>query len=223
MMMSRAVCLVPILACLCAVSSAVHAQPSAHSSSAAPAPVPSKPQPQPPAQAKTSGQGKAPAKPAIPPLQDAEQKLANATDSQQAQTLARQAEALRQRGVSPTAQLLMRDGQHALEQHDMKTAEASMDDAIVLQPDAEILWRSRAQVRADAGDFAGAIADLGVALQRDPGDLNAWTMLSDTESDRHDFSAAYDAYEHVLTLNPLVKDGHRRLDKLKVARDGQPL
>jgi len=156
-------------------------------------------------------------------LQKTEADLASATDSRHTRDFENRAAMLRQKVVSPTALLLMRDAQHALSGHDFHAAETSMDDALVLQPEAVALWVARARVRDDAGDYGGAIADLAVAVQRDPGDVEAWEMLSAVERERHASGAAYDAYEHVLTLDPLVADGLKHRAELRRERDGHPV
>ncbi|MFT8808306.1 tetratricopeptide repeat protein [Gluconobacter sp.] len=182
---------------------------------------------QPPLPAGTA-KAKTPAPASRPPhrtlhdrLMDAEKALAMAGNEKQANEISERAEALRSRALTGSVQMLISDSHDALEKHDFQRAQDDLTSAITIQPDQFILYRQRAAIRLAAGDSNGAIADLGVALQADPGDPTAWGMLAEAEHDRHEPDAALRAFRQMLLLNPKSPDSDKQLKTLEKARDGQ--
>ncbi|WP_051537394.1 tetratricopeptide repeat protein [Asaia prunellae] len=110
-----------------------------------------------------------------------------------------------------------------LKAHDYRKAEAAISNALVLQPDKAFIRRGRARVRYAAGDFEGAISDLGVALQKDPDDPISWQLLSQIEEERHDMKAALAAAQQVLVVDPLASKGIKRVKTLQAVIDGRPI
>ncbi|MCG4254643.1 hypothetical protein K6W37_12185 [Acetobacter senegalensis] len=148
--------------------------------------------------------------------------LAHAKTPEEAHTLEDMLETLRSAGLSPTTQLLLRRAQKDVSAEKPDNAVDDMGDAIALQPDQAILWRSRAQMRLVAGDLAGAVQDLGAALQRDPKDAQSWNLLTTVEEHRNDGQAALKAWQKMLDLNPMADKNHKRLDALRIKAFGQP-
>ena len=213
-----------------------HAASPSASGKASPAPGPgsSAPQPAAPAESPVPGAtssgpsaGKAPAAPhkkltrpqQIAALAD---QLTQAKTPEDAQMLEARLEALRAAGLSPTTQLLLRRAQKDSQADKPDDAVEDLSDALALQPDSAILWRSRAQMRLAAGDFKAAIADLGEALQRDGRDAKSWGLLSTVEDQRKDGPAALKAWQKVLELNPMADKNHKHLDALHIKAFGQP-
>ncbi|MBF0887265.1 hypothetical protein HKD19_01720 [Gluconobacter sp. LMG 1745] len=154
-------------------------------------------------------------------LMDAEKALAMAGNEKQAGEISERAEGLRSRALTGSVQILITDSHDALEKHDFQQAQDDLTAAITIQPDQPILYRQRAAIRLAAGDNNGAIADLGVTLQADPGDPMAWGMLAEAEHDRHEPEAALQAFHQMLLLNPKTPDSDTQLKTLEKARDGQ--
>ncbi|KAA8386639.1 hypothetical protein FOH24_14810 [Acetobacter tropicalis] len=148
--------------------------------------------------------------------------LAHAKTPEEAHTLEDMLETLRSAGLSPTTQLLLRRAQKDVSAEKPDNAVDDMGDAIALQPEQAILWRSRAQMRLVAGDLAGAVQDLGAALQRDPKDAQSWNLLTTVEEHRNDGQAALKAWQKMLDLNPMADKNHKRLDALRIKAFGQP-
>lgn len=211
-----------------------HAASPSASGKASPAPGSSATQPAGPAESPVSGAspsgtsaGKAPAAPhkkltrpqQIAALAD---QLAQAKTPEDAQMLEARLEALRAAGLSPTTQLLLRRAQKDSQADKPDDAVEDLSDALALQPDSAILWRSRAQMRLAAGDFKAAITDLGEALQRDGRDAKSWGLLSTVEDQRKDGPAALKAWQKVLELNPMSDKNHKHLDALHIKAFGQP-
>ena len=154
-------------------------------------------------------------------LVDAEKALAMAGNEKQAGEISERAEALRSRALTGSVQMLVSDSHDALEKHDFQQAQDDLTAAITIQPDQSVLYRQRAAIRLAAGDSNGAIADLGVELQADPGDPTAWSMLAEAEHERHEPEAALKAFHQMLLLNPKSPDSDKQLKTLEQARDGQ--
>ena len=97
-----------------------------------------------------------------------------------------------------------------------------MGDALALQPDQAILWRSRAQMRLVAGNLHGAVADLGEALMRDGDDAQSWSLLTSVEERLNDGPAALKAWQKAIALNPMLDRTHKRSESLRIKAFGQP-
>ncbi|MFC0569012.1 MAG: hypothetical protein ABF562_13295 [Gluconobacter japonicus] len=154
-------------------------------------------------------------------LVETEKALALAGNDKDARKLADQAETLRNRSLTGAVRMLLTDSQDALGKHDFQSAEDDLTSAITLQADQPILRRYRAAIRSAAGDNNGAISDLGVVIQADPGDTTAWGMLADAERDRHEPDAALRAYKQMMLLDPHAPDADKELKILQKEKDGQ--
>lgn len=148
--------------------------------------------------------------------------LLHASDPDHAQALAEQLEQLRLSRLAPTTRLLLRRGQREIEGGKLNEAIGDLDDAIELQPDQAPLWRERAIIRAAQGNTDAAITDLGGALSRDQTDAAAWSTLSRIEESGGRNQPAYEAWEHVLRLDPMITGGAARLDHLRRRMLGDP-
>ncbi|GBQ29762.1 hypothetical protein HLH34_15415 [Gluconacetobacter azotocaptans] len=159
---------------------------------------------------------------AAPDIATLTAQLAHASSRAAAADLEARIEQLRQHPLSPTTRLLLRRAQADLADRKPLDAVADLDDALVLQPEVGILWRDRAQARLAARDLDGAVADLGVALHHDGTDAVAWQILSNVEEQRGDWKAAYQAWQQLLTLDPMAADGQRQGERLRLKAFGQP-
>lgn len=148
--------------------------------------------------------------------------LAQAQTPEDAQTLQGRLEALRAAHLSPTTQLLVRRAEKDLTSEKPDDAVEDMGDALALQPDQAILWRTRAQMRLVAGNLKGAVADLGEALARAPDDAQSWSLLASVEEHLNDGQAALKAWQKATALNPMLDRTHKRLDSLRIKAFGQP-
>ncbi|GAN69633.1 tetratricopeptide repeat protein [Acetobacter orleanensis] len=214
---------------------ALTAAPAAKAASASPPAPPATPQPAPsathPSDSQTPATPDAGKNPAVTPhkkltrpqqIATLADQLTQAKTPEEAHMLEDRLEALRTAGLSPTTQLLLRRAQKDSQAEKPDDAVEDLSDALALQPESAILWRSRAQTRLAAGDFNAAVADLGEALQRDGRDAKSWALLSTVEEQRKDGPAALKAWQKVLELNPMADKNHKRLDALHIKAFGQP-
>ncbi|MBV0890064.1 hypothetical protein KTQ54_16320 [Komagataeibacter oboediens] len=159
---------------------------------------------------------------AEPSLVDLETELAHAANVRGARDLLVRIERIRQKDLAPTTNLLLKRAQDDLDAQRPLDAVQDMDDALLLQPDEEVLWRNRAQARLAAANPDGAVADLGVALHHDGRDVTAWKILEETEEQRGDWQAAWKAWQHVLQLDPTTPDADHETQRLRLKAFGQP-
>ncbi|TLU72071.1 hypothetical protein [Lichenicoccus roseus] len=148
--------------------------------------------------------------------------LAQASDRSQAEAVAAQLESVREQSVQPAVRLLLRRAQHEMAAGKRQSAVSDLDDALALQPDSALLWRERAAAHDLDGDLDAAVQDLGGSISRDASDVLAWQALSAVEEQRGNATAAWRAWQHVLTLDPMIVDGGHRLDQLRRKALGQP-
>ncbi|AXY21623.1 hypothetical protein CD178_00820 [Komagataeibacter saccharivorans] len=151
-----------------------------------------------------------------------ETELAHAASVQAARDLLGRIEQLRIKDLAPTTTLLLRRAQDDLNAQRPLDATQDMDDALLLQPDVEVLWRNRAQARLAAANPDGAVADLGVALHHDGRDIMAWKILVNAEQQRGDWLAAWKAWQHVVELDPTTPDAAHETERLRLKAFGQP-
>ena len=116
--------------------------------------------------------------------------------------------------ASPAAGLLMTRGLRDLSNDADDDALDDFDAVLVLQPDLPEGYYRRAEARFGLGDYAGAVADIREALQREPRHFAALEALSHFAESRNDFKGALAAWKKALELSPKTPDGEERLKAL---------
>jgi predicted TPR repeat methyltransferase len=94
-------------------------------------------------------------------------------------------------------------------------AASVFSDAIILDPTLAEAWHQRAIARFKAGDTVGAVRDIQETLKLEPRHFGAWRTLERIAEGREDWKAAYDAWLHVLDIDPRTPNGDERLKDLK--------
>jgi Flp pilus assembly protein TadD len=116
---------------------------------------------------------------------------------------------------TPAVTLLMSRGVRTSNAGSNDEADAVFSDAIVLDPNLAEAWHQRAIARFRSGDSAGAVRDIQEALRLEPRHFDAWRTLERIAEAREDWKAAYDAWRHVLDIDPRTSNGEDRLKDLK--------
>jgi tetratricopeptide (TPR) repeat protein len=117
--------------------------------------------------------------------------------------------------ASASAKLLIARGQRDLEGKANDEAVEDFDGVVALDPDLAAGWRLRAVARYQVGETAGAIADIGEALKREPRDFAALSTLSRIAEERGDWKGAYESWTRLLEIDPKTPDGAQRLRDLR--------
>jgi tetratricopeptide (TPR) repeat protein len=116
---------------------------------------------------------------------------------------------------TPAVTLLMSRGLRESNANAPDDAASAFSDAIVLDPTLAEAWHQRAIARFKAGDTVGAVRDIQETLRLEPRHFGAWQTLEHIAEAREDWKAAYDAWQHVLDIDPRTPNGEDRLKDLK--------
>jgi tetratricopeptide (TPR) repeat protein len=116
---------------------------------------------------------------------------------------------------TPAVTLLMSRGLREEHANAPDEAVAVFSDAIVLDPTLAEAWHQRAVARVRSGDTAGAVHDLQETLRLEPRHFGAWRTLERIAEGREDWKAAYNAWQHVMDIDPRTPNGEDRLKDLK--------
>jgi predicted TPR repeat methyltransferase len=116
---------------------------------------------------------------------------------------------------TPAVTLLMSRGLREANAGTPDGAVSVFSDAIVLDPTLAEAWHQRAIARFKTGDTAGAVRDIEETLKLEPRHFGAWRTLERIAEGREDWKAAYDAWSHVLDIDPRTPNGEERLKDLK--------
>ncbi len=141
--------------------------------------------------------------------------LKSAPDQQMAVLLEAHLEQLWTTSGTPAVSLLMSRGLRELKAGANQDAIEDFGDAVALQPDLAEAWRDRAEARYAAGDPAGAVVDLGEAVQREPREFLAYRTLTRIAQERQDWKAAYAACQKLLAIDPKTPGGEQQLKELR--------
>lgn len=155
-------------------------------------------------------------------LASAERALAAAPDDKASQQAWSHAEALRKRSLTGGTRLLLDESQEKAAALETRQALEDLSAALTLQPDSAFLRRTRAEMRLLANDPTGAVEDLGVALDRDPGDPAAWFLLARTQETLRNGPAALSAFQKALKLAPRFPERATLERHFTNAATGQP-
>jgi tetratricopeptide (TPR) repeat protein len=116
---------------------------------------------------------------------------------------------------TPAVTLLMSRGLRQSNANAPEDAASAFSDAIVLDPTLAEAWHQRARARFKAGDAVGALQDLHETLRLEPRHFGAWETLEAIAAEHEDWKAAYDAWQHVMDIDPRTPHGEERLKDLK--------
>ncbi len=119
-----------------------------------------------------------------------------------------------------TAQPTLKLGQVPAAQPDVKEAEAALKKAIQLNPNTRIAYLLLAQLYVDCGDQQQAVDRLNGYLAKS-NDVPALMLLGMIQDQAKNYSAARDAYQRLLTVNPNFVLALNNLAYLDYARFGQ--
>jgi len=156
-----------------------------------------------------------------PTLQDYSAALLHASSPTESAMILSDMDGLRRAHTDPTTALLQHRATRDLDAQKNDEAVSDLSDAMTLQPDQTILRRDRAAAQIAAGHYDAAITDLGIYLQAEPADPQAWATLAQAEMGRKDYKAALSAWERMLALAPQISGGQEHLKELRLKAFGR--
>ena len=116
---------------------------------------------------------------------------------------------------TPAVNLLVSKGLKELAAKEPAVALTAFSDAIVLDPTMAEAWHQHGIASYLAGDMAGAARDLRETLKLEPRHFGAWRTLERLAETQENWKAAYDAWQHVLDIDPRTEDGEDKAKELK--------
>ncbi len=129
-------------------------------------------------------------------------RLARTRISDEASGILAEIDHLRQQSGSDTADLLLGRALQARQSDDWGLALKLLDAVVGLYPDWAEAWSERATARLQAGDIAGAMADVAETLKREPRDIGALAGFAEMLVEAGDAEAALKIYDRALKLAP---------------------
>lgn len=116
----------------------------------------------------------------------------------------------------PAARAAHERGAALYQKRDYRGAEAEFGEAIRLAPGVGAYWQNRGVCRRLSGRFREAVSDLTAAVKLDERNANAWRNLGLCRYGLLEWTAAVEAIEKAIELNPnLEKDLGPKLDEAR--------
>lgn len=124
---------------------------------------------------------------------------------------------------SATADVLMARAEVAAQAKEYDIALELLDAAIAIAPDNLGLLSRRAAVKYAEDDYAGALADIGEVLTREPRHYTALVALSVIMRETGDDKAALAAARRALEINPRLEEVKEIVDRLSLEVEGREI
>ena len=156
-------------------------------------------------------------------LDDLFERLAKATDENEAKGIAGLIERRWARSGSDTADLLMTRAGQAIQSKEFPLAIELLDRVLALEPGWVEAWYRRANVFFLMDDPVDAMADLKQVLTREPRHFAAWTGLGHIFMNSDDKPRALEAYRKALSIHPKLSSVETLVERLKPSVDGLDL
>ena len=167
------------------------------------------------------------ARPARPPPKAPETdeqllaKLAKAPDQRGARPIERELKARWAHTGSPSADLLLKRTDQAMEAHDFDTARDIVQKLTVIAPNFAEAWHRRATLAAQKDDYEDALSSLRRTLVLQPKNFAALAELGQILEEYNDKPHALDAYKQAKALDPFLDGLTDRIRELSKAVEGQ--
>src|ERR1051326_4874165 len=148
-------------------------------------------------------------------------KLAKAPDNQTARPIERELKARCAHTGSPSADLLLKRVDQAMEAHDFDTAREIVQKLTVIAPNFAEAWHRRATLATQKDDYEDAITSLRRTLALQPKNFVALAELGSILEEYNDKPHALDAYRQAKTIDPRIDGIEDRIKELTKAVEGQ--
>ena len=150
-------------------------------------------------------------------------KLAKATDDDEAKVLAAAIERVWMVSGSDTADLLMTRVGAAMEAKDWSLGEEVLDKIVEIAPDWAEGWNKRATVRFSKYDYSGAVADIAHVLALEPRHFGALAGLGFILRKMDMDKLALRAFRAALDVNPRQEELRKMVETLSLEVDGRDI
>ena len=148
-------------------------------------------------------------------------KLAKAADQQAARPIERELKARWAHTGSPSADLLLKRIDQAIEAHDFDTAREIAQKLTTIAPNFAEAWHRRATLATQRDDYEDAISSLRRTLALQPKNFVALAELGSILEEYNDKPHALDAYRQAKTIDPYIDGIGDRIKELTKSVEGQ--
>jgi tetratricopeptide (TPR) repeat protein len=149
------------------------------------------------------------------------ERLAKAPDQRAARRIERELRARWSHSDSPSADLLLKRVDQAIEAHDPETARSIVEKLTEIAPDFAEGWHRRATLAAEKDDFQDAIDSLRRVLALQPKHFIALAELGQILEEFDDKPRALEAYRMAKELDPFIDGLEDRIRQLSKEVEGQ--
>lgn len=177
-----------------------------------------------PGQATPAPQATAPQRPVPKPPETEDQllaKLAKAADQRGARAVERELKARWAHSGSPTADLLLKRADQAMDAMDFDTARQLTQKLTDIAPNFAEAWHRRATLAAHKEDYEDAISSLRRTLSLQPKNFEALAELGEILDEYNDKPHALDAFRQAKAIDPFIDGVNDRIRELSKAVEGQ--
>ena len=148
-------------------------------------------------------------------------KLSKAPDQRGARAIERELKARWAHSESPSASLLLKRADQAMEAHDFDTAREIAQKLTTIAPDFAEAWHRRATLAAQKDDYEDALNSLRRTLALQPKNFAALAELGSMLEEYNDKPHALDAYRQAKAINPFIDGVADRIRELTKSVEGQ--
>jgi tetratricopeptide (TPR) repeat protein len=148
-------------------------------------------------------------------------KLAKAPDQRGARAIERELKARWAHSESPSASLLLKRADQAMEAHDFDTAREIAQKLTTIAPNFAEAWHRRATLAAQKDDYEDALTSLRHTLALQPKNFTALAELGSMLEEYNDKPHALDAYRQAKAINPFIDGVEDRIRELTKSVEGQ--
>ena len=148
-------------------------------------------------------------------------KLAKAPDQRGARPIERELKARWSHSGSPSADLLLKRTDQAMEAHDFDTAREIAQKLTDIAPNFAEAWHRRATLAAQKDDYEDALDSLRHTLALQPKNFVALAELGEILEEYNDKPRALDAYRQAKAIDPFIEGLADRIRDLTKSVEGQ--
>lgn len=150
-------------------------------------------------------------------------RLASASDQQQANLLAEEVWARFYASGSASVDLILQRGIEAHAEGDLDLASDFFADVVEFSPGFAEGWNRRAALEYARGEYGAAVEDLGKAIELQPRHFGALVGLGLVLERLGSAQGAYQAYSDALEIHPYLEQAQQGVDRLKRQVEGRQL
>ena len=148
-------------------------------------------------------------------------KLAKSADQRSARTVERELKARWSHSGSPSADLLLKRTDQAMEAHDFDTARQIAQKLTDIAPNFAEAWHRRATLATHSDDYEDALSSLRHTLSLQPKNFEALSELGEILEEYNDKPHALEAYRQAKAIDPFIDGINDRIRDLTKSVEGQ--